>query len=296
MSKSPVFSLTRLGAACAAVAALAVAQPVYAQTQAPAPAAEASASRAPELTLQATASSEVKQDTVRISLSAEVEAPDQPTAGKKLTAALDDVVKRARDVKGVEVRTGGYNVWPNTSSKGKIASWRGQGEVILESGLRSRGGAGVKLSDKTAISTSASCCRARRARPKERKLLKGSRASFPGPRPGGRQCLRLFGLSPEQAGIGRLRRFRADAHAPHDGRGHGQNASAGYSPDVPWKRGRHGQYRCQRDDRFAVRLNMMAPRATIGRDSHCPMLNPPASRPRKLSGSRVYSTMKRNVP
>ncbi|MGN6456552.1 MAG: SIMPL domain-containing protein, partial [Achromobacter mucicolens] len=120
MFKHPVFSLTRLGAACAAVAAIAVAQPVFAQAQAPAPAAaaESAANRSPELTLQAMASSEVKQDTVRIALSAEVEAPDQPTAGQKLTAALEDVVKRARDTKDVEVRTSNFNVWPNMNNKG----------------------------------------------------------------------------------------------------------------------------------------------------------------------------------
>ena len=69
---------------------------------------------------------------------------DQPATGKKLSALLDDVVKRARDTKGVEVRTGNYNVWPNTGSKGKIAGWRGQGEVILESGFRGRRRAGVE--------------------------------------------------------------------------------------------------------------------------------------------------------
>ena len=76
MLKNTVTTLTRLSAACAAVAAIFVAQPVFAQTQAPAasPApAEAAANRSPELSLQATASSEVKQDTVRIALAAEVE-------------------------------------------------------------------------------------------------------------------------------------------------------------------------------------------------------------------------------
>ena len=76
MLKNTVTTLTRLSAACAAVAAISVAQPVFAQTQAPAasPApAEAAANRSPELSLQATASSEVKQDTVRIALAAEVE-------------------------------------------------------------------------------------------------------------------------------------------------------------------------------------------------------------------------------
>lgn len=178
MLKNTVTTLTMLSAACAAVAAISVAQPVFAQTQAPAasPApAEAAANRSPELSLQATASSEVKQDTVRIALAAEVEGADQPATGKKLSALLDDVVKRARDTKGVEVRTGNYNVWPNTGSKGKIAGWRGQGEVILESkDFEAAAALASKLSDKTAISSisfvvalrarprSASCSRKRR--------------------------------------------------------------------------------------------------------------------------------------
>ena len=75
-AQNTVTTLTRLSAACAAVAAISLVQPVFAQTQAPAasPApAEAAANRSPELSLQATASSEVKQDTVRIALAAEVE-------------------------------------------------------------------------------------------------------------------------------------------------------------------------------------------------------------------------------
>ena len=172
MFKHPVFSLTKLGAACAAVAALAAVQPAHAQAQAPA-ATEAPASRAPELSLQATASSEVKQDTVRITLSAEVDAPDQPAAGKKLSAALDDVVKRARDVKGVEVRTGSYNVWPNTNNKGKIASWRGHGEVVLESkDFAAAAALASKLSDKTAISNIGFLLSREAREAEERKLLK----------------------------------------------------------------------------------------------------------------------------
>lgn len=182
MFKHPVFSLTKLGAACAAVAAIAAVQPqpVYAQTQSAAPAAaESTANRSPELTLQAMASSEVKQDTVRISLSAEVEAPDQPAAGKKLTAALDDVVKRARDTKGVDVRTSGFHVWPNMSNKGKITSWRGQGEIVLESkDFEAAAALASKLSDKTAI-TNIGFSLSREARDaEERKLLKDAAQAF----------------------------------------------------------------------------------------------------------------------
>lgn len=236
MFKHPVFSLTKLGAACATVAALSAAPLVHAQAPAPA-AAEASASRAPELTLQATASSEVKQDTVRISLSAEVEAQDQSAAGKKLTAALDDVIKRARDVKDVEVRTGGYNVWPNTSSKGKISSWRGQGEVILESkNFEAAAALASKLSDKTAISNISFLLSREAREAEERKLLKEAAQAF---KDRALAAANAFGFSGyrlsklELGGSGGAvpmpRMMGAAAMA--------KDASGGYSPDVPLEAG-----------------------------------------------------------
>lgn len=182
MLKSPVFSLTKLGAACAVVAALSLAQPVFAQAPTSVPASESAANRSPELTLQATASSEVKQDTVRISLSAETEAADQLTAGKKLTEMLDDVAKRARDTKGVDVRTGSFNVWPNSisNSKGKTSTtWRGQGEIILESkDFAAAAALASKLSDKTAISSISFSLSREVREAEERKLLKEAAQAF----------------------------------------------------------------------------------------------------------------------
>ena len=108
------------------------------------------------------------------------------------------MVKRARDTKGVEVRTGNYNVWPNTGSKGKIAGWRGQGEVILESkDFEAAAALASKLSDKTAIS-SISFSLSRAAREAEERAAQESGASFrtgrwPPP------TLLIFGLPPEQA-------------------------------------------------------------------------------------------------
>ena len=88
------------------------------------------------------------------------------------------MVKRARDTKGVEVRTGNYNVWPNTGSKGKIAGWRGQGEVILESkDFEAAAALASKLSDKTAIS-SISFSLSRCARGRGAQAAQGSGASL----------------------------------------------------------------------------------------------------------------------
>jgi len=239
MFKHPVFSLTKLGAACAAVAAIAAVQPAYAQAQgavAPA-AAESSTNRSPEMTLQAAASSEVKQDTVRISLTAEVDAPDQPAAGKKLTAILDDVVKRARDTKGVDVRTGGFNVWPNTNSKGKISSWRGQGEVVLESkDFDAAAALASKLSDKTAISNIAFLLSREAREAEERKLLKEAAQAF---KDRALAAANAFGFSGyrlsklELGGSGgpvpMPRMLGAAAMA--------KDASGGFSPDVPLEAG-----------------------------------------------------------
>jgi len=238
MFKHPVFSLTKLGAACAAVAAIAAVQPVYAQTPATAPAAtESSTNRSPEMTLQATASSEVKQDTVRISLSAEVEAPDQPAAGKKLTAALDDAIKRARDTKGVEVRTGGYNVWPNTNSKGKIGSWRGQGEIVLESkDFEAAAALASKLSDKTAISNISFSLSREAREAEERKLLKEAAQAFKDRALAAANAFRFSGYRLSKLELGGSggpmpmpRMMGAAAMA--------KDASGGYSPDVPLEAG-----------------------------------------------------------
>ena len=235
MFKHPVFLLTKLGAACAAVAALAAVQPAHAQAQAPA-ATEASASRAPELSLQATASSEVKQDTVRITLSSEVDAPDQPAAGKKLSAALDDVVKRARDVKGVEVRTGSYNVWPNTNNKGKIASWRGHGEVVLESkDFAAAAALASKLSDKTAISNIGFLLSREAREAEERKLLKEAAQAF---KERALAASNAFGFSGYR--LSKLELGGSGGPMPMPrmmGAAMAKDASAGYSPDVPLEAG-----------------------------------------------------------
>lgn len=237
MFKHPVFSLTKLGAACAAVAAIAAVQPAFAQAQAPnAPAMAESTNRSPEMTLQAAASSEVKQDTVRISLSAEVEAPDQPAAGKKLTSVLDDVVKRARDTKGVEVRTGGFNVWPNTNSKGKIASWRGQGEIVLESkDFEAAAALAAKLSDKTAISSIGFSLSRPAREAEERKLLKEAAQAF---KDRALAAANAFGFSGYR--LSKLELGGSGGPVPMPrmlGAAMAKDASGGYSPDVPLEAG-----------------------------------------------------------
>lgn len=111
----------------------------------------AAVSASPVMTLQAAASSDIKQDTVVITVATEVDATDQSSAGKKLSSALDDLFKRANGTPGVDVRTGDYRVWPN-NNKGKLVSWHGQGSIVLEStNFEAASALAGKLSDKSAI-------------------------------------------------------------------------------------------------------------------------------------------------
>ena len=160
MHSSRVPSLSRMAAVCCAVFALTAAPLSYAQSQTPAASQDPNASQQaasgnhlPELTLQASASTEVSQDTVHITLAAEFEAASQAEATTKLSAVLDEAVKRTQGAKGIDVQTSGYNVWPSVDEKGKIQNWRARGEIILESkDFAAASALASKLSDNVAIS------------------------------------------------------------------------------------------------------------------------------------------------
>lgn len=134
---------------------------------------------APVMTLQATASSKLKQDTVRITLAVEVQALDQATAGKKLTKLLDELMSEAKDTKNVEIRTGTYNVWPATNSNNKIVGWRGQGHSVLTSkDFPAAAALAAKLGDKAAISNLEFFLSREGREAEERKLLNQVAAAF----------------------------------------------------------------------------------------------------------------------
>ena len=75
----------------------------------------------------------VAQDTVTIVLAAQVSEANQEAAVRKLTTALDSVMKQAKAQQKVEARSGNYRVWPHTDKQGAISKWRGTAEVVLES-------------------------------------------------------------------------------------------------------------------------------------------------------------------
>jgi predicted secreted protein len=139
----------------------------------------AAAPAGPQMTLQANAYEELKQDTVVITISAQVETPDQVTAGKQLNALLDDLMKRAKGKPEVTARTGNYRVWPNNNAKGKLVNWHGEGTIVLESmDFAAASALAGDLGDKSAISNIAFTLSRKGREAAERRLLNQAAQAF----------------------------------------------------------------------------------------------------------------------
>jgi predicted secreted protein len=89
--------------------------------------------RWPQASLQAEASQEIAQDTVRITLATEVTGADQAAVAAEVNKTLEAALKQAKGNDKVKVSSGNYRVWPMNDKDGKISNWRGRGELLLES-------------------------------------------------------------------------------------------------------------------------------------------------------------------
>ncbi|WP_322995464.1 SIMPL domain-containing protein [Castellaniella sp.] len=87
----------------------------------------------PRATLSAQASTEVQQDTVQVTLSAELSGTTQQQVSDQLNTRLDAAMKQAKGHDNIEVRSGAYRIWPSNDRDGKIAEWRGRAEILLKS-------------------------------------------------------------------------------------------------------------------------------------------------------------------
>ncbi|MBC2770868.1 SIMPL domain-containing protein [Pusillimonas minor] len=106
----------------------------------------------PLAALNASASSQVSQDTIKITLAAQVANASHQKVSAGLTQALDSVVKQAKAVSSVKTYSGNYRVWPLTNDEGKITGWQGRAEVILEStDFEAASGLAGQLSDRMSI-------------------------------------------------------------------------------------------------------------------------------------------------
>lgn len=85
------------------------------------------------LALSADATSEVPTDVVRVTLGAEQEGAEPGAISAALSAKAGQVIDQARRVSGVEAESGGFTIFPSTDRNGRISTWRGRAEVVLQS-------------------------------------------------------------------------------------------------------------------------------------------------------------------
>ena len=121
--KSPITRV--LASAGLLIAAIALAHPAAAK--------ESRHERFPYASLQAEAVTEVKRESVRITLAAEVAGVDQAKVATELTAKVNEVMTKLRGEEGTKVYSGNYQVWPMNDKDGRISNWRGRAEILLES-------------------------------------------------------------------------------------------------------------------------------------------------------------------
>ncbi|APA85537.1 SIMPL domain-containing protein [Paraburkholderia sprentiae WSM5005] len=114
--------------------ALAVGAPVALALN-PAPARAQSMMQQPSgvLSLNAQASAEIPQDEVEITLFYEQEASEPSSLTSTLNQRADAALQKARGVSGVTARSGAFSIFPSTDRDGRISTWRGRTEVVLES-------------------------------------------------------------------------------------------------------------------------------------------------------------------
>ncbi|WJJ94148.1 SIMPL domain-containing protein [Neopusillimonas aromaticivorans] len=108
--------------------------PVSAQGQSPvAETAYPLLTQSPIATLSASATSQVEQDTVRVTLSTQVDDASREKVSANLDRVLESVLKQARAEGRVKASSGNYRVWPVHADDGKIKGWQGRADILIES-------------------------------------------------------------------------------------------------------------------------------------------------------------------
>lgn len=85
------------------------------------------------LSLDASASTEVPADIVRIDLFYEQQGNDPASLTQALNQHTDAALKLTRQQEVVKVKTGAFSISPVTDRDGRITAWRGRSELVLES-------------------------------------------------------------------------------------------------------------------------------------------------------------------
>jgi len=85
------------------------------------------------LSLSAQAVAEVPTDIVHLTLAAEQEGAEPTAISSALSTRTQAVINQAKRTPGVQAESGGFTIHPNTDRNGRISTWHGRSEVILQS-------------------------------------------------------------------------------------------------------------------------------------------------------------------
>lgn len=92
----------------------------------------------PIVHLQAQATTEVAQDTVRFVLFVQEQGIDQKHLAQEINQVLAHAQEQAKELigdKDIEIYTGAFSVSPRYNDQGEIATWQARAELVLESTL-----------------------------------------------------------------------------------------------------------------------------------------------------------------
>jgi predicted secreted protein len=81
--------------------------------------------------IEARATAEVSNDTMRAILFAEMEDVDAAKLADRVNRVTGDAIRTLKSVSGIRVRSGGYHTYP-VSERGKILRWRARSEAVVE--------------------------------------------------------------------------------------------------------------------------------------------------------------------
>lgn len=106
----------------------------------------------PQATLGAEASEQVAQDTVTITLAAELDGASQSKVADQLAGTLAGAMRQLSGDAKVKASTGNVRVWPVNDSHGKISGWHGRAEIVLRStDFKAASALAAKVGDSMAI-------------------------------------------------------------------------------------------------------------------------------------------------
>lgn len=134
--------------------------------------------RWPQASLNAEASAQVAQDTVTITLAAELDGASQAKVAEQLATTLGRAMKQVAGDTRVKASTGNVRVWPVNDDRGRISGWHGRAEIVLEStDFKAAAAQAAKAGDGMAIANLRfSVSRAARAKAEQDLLAEASQA------------------------------------------------------------------------------------------------------------------------